>query len=769
MAKQQKQNSEKLPSISSNDLFYEKMTSGGLKDTDSKKIQFSISKGAKSQSIRSGDRFKTGGRDDRDYDDEEKHRNSRGRDRQNRSNYENKKNGNDSRTFDRLSDRKESTNRPSNRDRDHRERGEQRRTHDRSHNIDRTREPERDRDRNRKRDNDGDRERERVRDWDRDRDRDRGRDTDKRKREVNREHDKDRSRGRNHDKDRDHRSRGDYGEPLPDKDKDRVRDNGLRTIKRGDSQGVNDSLDLYSSPPPDSPLSTSAKKWVKIPSKNHPGRSSGANSEYGSNSTGKSQRNKKGRHSDRTDPDRKRKEREPFGENESDEARLGSKRHIRSSEDSRNPPRRKESKDDSRSVDVESGSNISVAPVPISAPPPPLPPQPKVRYESIYERVLQVGEGTYGKVYKTTNRDTGLIVALKRLRMESEREGMPITAIREIKLLQSLRHENIVSLQEMMVEEGGIYMVFEYMDHDIAGILSYPDLNLSQGNIKFLFRQMMDGLSYLHHQSIVHRDIKGSNILLDSRGNVKIADFGLARKIDLSNSLAHYTNRVITLWYRPPELLLGATIYSTGIDIWGMGCLLIELFNKSAIFQGKDEISQLAAIYDIMGTPTKESWPRAHELPWFHILYDGIIKPNVFRSTFQKLELTEATFDLAERLLGVDPGTRISAHDALEHEYFKEEPVPEQLDLSEIGEWHDFEAKKRRREKRREKERDKDTKRSSRDKSISAPPPPAPAAKSEEVWKTEVVDHTPVSVPVSAPSTDTSKLATRLPTESPRQ
>lgn len=328
-----------------------------------------------------------------------------------------------------------------------------------------------------------------------------------------------------------------------------------------------------------------------------------------------------------------------------------------------------------------------------------------MRTSTVYERVLQVGEGTYGKVYKARNVDTNVTAALKRLRMESEREGMPITAVREIKLLQSLRHSNIVSLREMMIEEGNIYMVFEYLDHDLAGLMSHPDLKMSQSHIKFIFKQMMEGLAYLHHKAILHRDIKGSNILLDNRGQVKIADFGLARSIDMSNPDAHYTNRVITLWYRPPELLLGATKYSSAIDVWSMGCLLIEMFRRKALFPGTDEISQLASIYSIMGTPTRNSWPEAHNLPWFQILYSNELYPNVFCETVQPLGITANCFDLAEKLLSLNPRSRLSAQQALAHPYFTEEPAPQELEIGDIGEWHDYEAKKRRRKEREEQRR----------------------------------------------------------------
>ena len=241
---------------------------------------------------------------------------------------------------------------------------------------------------------------------------------------------------------------------------------------------------------------------------------------------------------------------------------------------------------------------------------------------NVYERVLQVGEGTYGKVYKAKHKITGEFVAMKKLRLESEKEGFPITAVREIKLLQSFDHENVVGLVEMMIESNQIYMVFDYLDHDLTGLLTHPELKLEECHRKYIFKQLMEGLNYLHKKRIIHRDIKGSNILLDNIGRLKIADFGLARPMKVVNGdeKPDYTNRVITIWYRPPELLLGSTDYGREVDVWGVGCLLIELYSKMAAFRGMDEISQLCKIFNIMGTPTLEDWPEIDRLPWFEML-----------------------------------------------------------------------------------------------------------------------------------------------------
>lgn len=367
----------------------------------------------------------------------------------------------------------------------------------------------------------------------------------------------------------------------------------------------------------------------------------------------------------------------------------------------------------------------------------------------VYKRIVQVGEGTYGKVYKAKNAVTDEYVALKKLRLETEREGFPITAIREIKLLQSFEHENIVGLLEIMVEHNQIYMIFDYLDHDLTGLLSHPDLILEECHRKFIFKQLMDGLNYLHKKRVLHRDIKGSNILLDNVGKVKIADFGLARtmKIVNTNELPDYTNRVITIWYRPPELLLGATDYGREIDIWGVGCLLLELYSKTAAFKGFDEVSQLCKIYNIMGTPNVQDWPDISNLPWFEMLKPKVNKSSQFDTIYEDL-MSPASFDLAKKLLTLNPQKRLSAEEALQHPYFTEDPQPQQLDfLKDLqGEWHEFETKKRRR-KERKRLQEEELKRESKSGSVTAPttaPVTAPAT----------VTTAPGSLPLTAPQSD---------------
>lgn len=329
--------------------------------------------------------------------------------------------------------------------------------------------------------------------------------------------------------------------------------------------------------------------------------------------------------------------------------------------------------------------------------------------ESIYERVLQVGEGTYGKVYKARNTITNKLVALKKLRLQGEREGFPITSIREIKLLQSFNHPNVSTIKEIMVESQKIiYMIFEYADNDLSGLLLNKQITISSAQSKHIFKQILQGIEYLHDNSILHRDIKGSNILINNKGSLKITDFGLARKIDTNtDSVRDYTNRVITIWYRPPELLLGTTNYGPEVDMWGCGCLLVELYNKSALFQGTNEIEQLEAIFKIMGSPTLEQWPNIFDMPWFFMVMPQQANkyPSVFERDYKEVLETDKCFELAQGLLKYDQSTRLTASQALECAYFTEDPQPEPLTLDGTISCHEFEVKLARKKIRKEQQK----------------------------------------------------------------
>lgn len=289
-----------------------------------------------------------------------------------------------------------------------------------------------------------------------------------------------------------------------------------------------------------------------------------------------------------------------------------------------------------------------------------------------------VGSGTYGKVFKAIHVYTKDLVALKKIRMEGEKDGFPVTAVREIKLLQSLKHDNVVCLQEVMVEHNDCFMVFEYLSHDLTGLLNHPTFKLEQSHKKHLGKQLFEGLNYLHRRGVLHRDIKAANILVSNTGQLKLADFGLARFFS-KRGKPDYTNRVITIWYRSPELLLGETQYGPAVDIWSAACVMIEIFTRHAIFPGDGgEINQLDKIYNVLGTPTKAKWPQLVDMAWFELLRPAERKANTFAEKYQE-RLTPAAFELLETMFLYDPANRPTAGDVLEHPYFTtEEPAPKQ-------------------------------------------------------------------------------------------
>ena len=289
-----------------------------------------------------------------------------------------------------------------------------------------------------------------------------------------------------------------------------------------------------------------------------------------------------------------------------------------------------------------------------------------------------IGAGTYGKVFKAIHIYTRKEVALKRIRMEGEKDGFPVTAVREIKLLQHLRSHNVVSLLEVMVEKNECFMVFEYLSHDLTGLINHPTFVLKEAHKKDLAKQMFEGLNYLHRRGVLHRDLKAANILVSNTGLLKFADFGLARFFSKSHQL-DYTNRVITIWYRPPELLLGETKYGPSVDLWSAACVYIEMFTKKAIFPGEGgEISQLNKLYNCLGTPSLADWPDMVQTPWFDLMRPTERRNRVFEDQYRHI-LSPAALDLIGRIFRYDPAKRPTSEEILAHQYFtSEEPRPQQ-------------------------------------------------------------------------------------------
>ncbi|KAG9011926.1 serine/threonine protein kinase, CMGC, CDC2/CDK sub [Tulasnella sp. 427] len=307
-----------------------------------------------------------------------------------------------------------------------------------------------------------------------------------------------------------------------------------------------------------------------------------------------------------------------------------------------------------------------------------------------YTRGKKLGEGTFGQVFEATHKETRAVVALKKILMHNESQGLPITAVREIKLLKKMKHPNVIELVDLVFsdptpedkQKNGndrkiIWMAFPYMDHDLAGLLKNPSVSLQPSHIKLFMKQLLEGTSYLHRNHILHRDIKSANLLIDRDGLLKIADFGLARPISKEwGSKRGFTNCVVTRWYRPPELLLGAKVYDGAVDMWGIGCILAEMFERNPIMQGQEDMHQLTLIFQLCGSPDDSTWPGWRQLSGA----DGYQPGHHQRTIGQRFRmLNNETSDLLIGLLTLDPSRRLTADQALDHVYFWKDPLPAPL------------------------------------------------------------------------------------------
>ena len=276
-----------------------------------------------------------------------------------------------------------------------------------------------------------------------------------------------------------------------------------------------------------------------------------------------------------------------------------------------------------------------------------------------------IGKGAYGVVYKGTDKQTGKTVAMKKIRLEMEDEGMPSTALREISLLKELQHPNVVGLCDVQQDNHKLYLIFEFLDKDLKRHIDSVSGHLSIEQVRSFSFQLVKGLSFCHSRGVMHRDLKPQNLLVTNQGRLKIADFGLARAF--CPPIRPLTHEVVTLWYRPPEILLGSATYAPPVDMWAIGPIIVEMVTKRPMFPADCEIDMLYKIFRILGTPTESNWPGVTNLKDWNPAFPMWPKISL-RSIAPQLD--EQGLDLIQQTLNYDPKTRISAKASMEHPFF---------------------------------------------------------------------------------------------------
>lgn len=291
-----------------------------------------------------------------------------------------------------------------------------------------------------------------------------------------------------------------------------------------------------------------------------------------------------------------------------------------------------------------------------------------------FEKLEKIGQGTYSNVFQARHVENGRLVALKKVRFDNFQPESVSFMAREIMILRRLDHPNVMKLEGLITSRlsNSIYLVFEYMEHDLSGLLSCPDIKFNDSQVKCYMRQLLSGIEHCHSRGVMHRDIKASNILINNEGILKLGDFGLANYVR-SRNRKPLTSRVVTLWYRPPELLLGSTNYGASVDLWSVGCVFAEILIGRPILKGRTEVEQLHKIFRLCGSPPEEYWKKS-KLP-----HATIYKPHhAYESSLREKckGFSTTALNLLETFLSLEPHKRGTASSALSSEYFKTKPYP---------------------------------------------------------------------------------------------
>lgn len=289
--------------------------------------------------------------------------------------------------------------------------------------------------------------------------------------------------------------------------------------------------------------------------------------------------------------------------------------------------------------------------------------------ESKYTKTSKLGEGTYGVVYRAKDQKGQEIYALKKIRLQVEEEGIPSTAIREISLLKELNHVNIVKLYEVLHTPKKLTLVFEYVEKDLKKLIDEGNKDgLEMKLVKSFLYQLLKGVDFIHKHKVLHRDLKPQNLLISKDNIMKIGDFGLARGYGIP--VKNYTHEVVTLWYRPPDVLLGNKTYGTTVDMWSIGCIFAEMVTGKPLFTGKNDADQLTKIFKIKGTPNENYASALKDFPEW-----GANEGNFENYPEQDIKnivknLDDEGIDLLQKFLQLEPEKRISAEEALKHPFF---------------------------------------------------------------------------------------------------
>ncbi|XP_043260220.1 cyclin-dependent kinase 20-like [Colletes gigas] len=295
-----------------------------------------------------------------------------------------------------------------------------------------------------------------------------------------------------------------------------------------------------------------------------------------------------------------------------------------------------------------------------------------------YVVIEKIGEGAQGIVLKAQDIVTEKNVALKKLLLKNIENGISISIMREIKILQQLKHRNVVKLLDAFAVGLDFIVVFEYMPISLWEIIKDNEISLTTVQVKTYTKMILEGVAYIHKQNIIHRDLKPANLLISEKGILKIADFGLGRLM-WKDTTKPYSHQIATRWYRAPELLYGAKYYTEAIDMWSIGCIFGELLNKSPLFPGETDIEQLAIVLKYLGSPTSETWPELSTLPDFNKITFPYHKGVTWENVVDDAE-PEAV-DLISKILIYNSSKRLTASEALCHLYFYVKPYTSLKDL----------------------------------------------------------------------------------------